>query len=75
VDAAELLSEAVTWAREFAAGSPTALSLGKKIINTSFEQSAQQIFELGRQAQAICYTSAEHREAVSAFLAKSAART
>lgn len=72
VGAAELLDEAVQWARQLSQGSPTALALGKKIINGTFEHSASDIFESGSKAQAICYTSAEHREAVAAFLAKSA---
>jgi 2-(1,2-epoxy-1,2-dihydrophenyl)acetyl-CoA isomerase len=71
VSSSELLSVARQWAREVAHASPTALALGKKIINGTFEHPASDIFELGSQAQAICYTSAEHREAVLAFLAKS----
>jgi hypothetical protein len=48
--------------------------LGKGILNETFERSAQDIFDLGSQAQAICYTSAEHREEVMAFLAKSSSK-
>ena len=70
----ELLSAAQAWAVELAQGSATALALGKKILNESFERAAHEIFDLGSQAQAICYTSAEHREAVLAFLAKSSAK-
>ena len=70
----ELLNAAKAWALELAQGSPTALALGKKILNQSFEHSAHEIFDLGSQAQAICYTSAAHRDAVMAFLAKSSAR-
>ena len=32
--------------------------------------SAERVFELGGQAQAICYTTDEHRQAVQAFLKK-----
>jgi 2-(1,2-epoxy-1,2-dihydrophenyl)acetyl-CoA isomerase len=74
VPSAELLSAAQAWAAELAQSSSTALALGKGILNQSFERSAHEIFDLGSQAQAICYTSAEHREAVIAFLAKSAAK-
>ena len=63
-----LTSSARAWARELSAGSPTALALGKKILNQSLELSAHQVFDLGSQAQGICYTSSEHREAVLAFL-------
>lgn len=70
----ELLSAAQAWAVELAQASPTALALGKGILNQTFERSAHEIFDLGSQAQAICYTSAEHREAVLAFLAKSSSQ-
>jgi enoyl-CoA hydratase/carnithine racemase len=68
-----LLADALGWAAELSHGSPTALALGKSILNQSFELSADQVFAQGSQAQGICYTSTEHRESVLAFLAKSAA--
>jgi len=67
-----LLDEARTWARELSQGSPTALALGKTILNQTFELTAEAVFSRGSQAQGICYTSTEHRESVTAFLAKSA---
>ena len=72
VAAGDLVAAAQAWANELSQGSPTALALGKKILNQTFEHSSHQIFELGSQAQAICYTSTEHRESVMAFLATSA---
>lgn len=74
VPSAELLSAAQNWAAELAQASPAALALGKKILNETFEHSADEIFGLGSQAQAICYTSTEHREAVTAFLALSSSK-
>ncbi|MDE2605916.1 MAG: enoyl-CoA hydratase/isomerase family protein [Burkholderiales bacterium] len=68
-----LLADAQAWARELSRGSATALALGKTILDQAYELSAQQVFAQGSQAQGICYTSTEHREAVQAFLAKSAA--
>jgi enoyl-CoA hydratase/carnithine racemase len=68
-----LLADAHAWAGELCRGSATALALGKTILNQSFESSANQMFVQGSQAQGICYTSTEHREAVMAFLAKSPA--
>jgi enoyl-CoA hydratase/carnithine racemase len=65
-----LLAEAQAWGVELAQGSATALALSKSIIEQTFEQSAEQLFAQGSQAQGICYTSTEHREAVHAFLAK-----
>jgi enoyl-CoA hydratase/carnithine racemase len=70
-----LVADAQAWASEMSRGSATALALGKTILNQSFELPADQIFAQGSQAQGICYTSTEHREAVMAFLSKSAART
>jgi enoyl-CoA hydratase/carnithine racemase len=65
-----LLDKACAWARELGQGSATALALGKSILNQSYELSAQQVFAQGSQAQAVCYTSREHRDAVHAFLTK-----
>ena len=65
-----LVESACAWADELSRGSATALALGKSILNQSFELSAQQVFAQGSQAQAVCYTSWEHREAVHAFLNK-----
>jgi len=68
-----LLADAQCWARELSQGSATALALGKRILDQSFELSAEQVFAHGSQAQGICYTSSEHRESVMAFLAKTSA--
>jgi enoyl-CoA hydratase/carnithine racemase len=65
-----LVAEAHAWAAELTQGSATALALSKSILEQTFEQSAEQLFAQGSQAQGICYTSTEHREAVLAFLAK-----
>jgi 2-(1,2-epoxy-1,2-dihydrophenyl)acetyl-CoA isomerase len=67
-----LLADAQAWAGELCRGSAAALALCKTILNQSFESTAEQIFREGSQAQGICYTSTEHREAVMAFLGKSA---
>jgi enoyl-CoA hydratase/carnithine racemase len=69
-----LVADAVAMARELGAGSRAALALAKGILNQSFELQAEQVFSMGSQAQAICYTSNEHRASVEAFLAKSAAK-
>ncbi|MCD9121788.1 enoyl-CoA hydratase/isomerase family protein [Cupriavidus sp. UGS-1] len=69
-----LIADALAWAKELSQGSATAIALGKSIINQSFELPADQIFAQGSQAQGICYTSTEHREAVLAFLNKTASK-
>jgi enoyl-CoA hydratase/carnithine racemase len=68
---ATLLAEARAWADELSRGSATSLALTKEILNRTFELGDEEVFALGRQAQAICYSTDEHREAVAAFLAKS----
>jgi len=65
-----LLADACEWAKQLSGGSNVALALSKAILNKTFELDEEQVLALGREAQAICYTTAEHREAVSAFLNK-----
>ncbi|HEU0200543.1 MAG TPA: enoyl-CoA hydratase/isomerase family protein [Burkholderiaceae bacterium] len=72
--AATLVADAQAWAVELSKGSSTALALTKTILNQTFELPAQQVFAQGSQAQGICYSSTEHREAVMAFLAKTATK-
>jgi enoyl-CoA hydratase/carnithine racemase len=71
--AEQLLEDAQAWAKELSKGSATALALSKSILNQSFELPAHQIFAMGSQAQGICYTSTEHRQAVQLFLDKASA--
>jgi len=71
---ATLVADAQAWAAELSKGSATALALAKSILDQTFESSSQQVFVQGSQAQGICYTTTEHRDSVTAFLAKSAAR-
>jgi enoyl-CoA hydratase/carnithine racemase len=70
VSAEQLLSEAQDWAKELSIGSPAAIALTKSILDKTFESSDEQIFALGREAQAICYTTSEHRQSVEEFLNK-----
>ena len=70
VPAENLLESAVQWAAELGANAGTALALSKSILDQTFELGADQAFALGAQAQAICYTTDEHHQAVTAFLAR-----
>ena len=63
-----LIDDAVAMAESMTVGSVDALALAKSIMNQSFESTAEEIFNLGSQAQGICYTTDSHRDAVSAFL-------
>jgi len=71
---AALLAQARDWAAELSHGSPTALALSKTQLNQAFELGAGQSFAMSSQAQAMCYTTAEHRASVAAFLAKTASK-
>ena len=66
-----LVADAVTWAQEMSRGPLPALALAKTILNETFEHSAGDVFQMGSQAQAICYTTSEHQASVAAFLDKS----
>lgn len=65
-----LLDAAQAWAEELSQGSPAAIALTKSILDKTFESTDEQVFALGREAQAICYTTAEHRQSVEDFLNK-----
>jgi enoyl-CoA hydratase/carnithine racemase len=67
----ELADAAQAWAKELSAGSPAALALAKSVLDRSLEMSFEAVLAEGAKAQAICYTTAEHRASVAAFLAKS----
>jgi enoyl-CoA hydratase/carnithine racemase len=70
VSTEELLGKAQTWAEELSIGSPAAIAFTKSILDKTFESTDEQVFALGREAQAICYTTAEHRKSVEEFLTK-----
>lgn len=69
-DGEKLLDDAVEMAQRMTAGSSVAVALSKSILDQSFELPMDQLFALGRQAQAICYTTDEHHESVNDFLQK-----
>jgi enoyl-CoA hydratase/carnithine racemase len=69
-----LREDAIAWARELSSGSPSALALAKGVLDRSMESTFEQVMSAGSQAQAICYTTEEHRASVEAFLARSKTR-
>ena len=71
---ADLLDAACAWARELSGGSPAALALAKGVLDRSLEMSFEAVLAEGAKAQAICYTTGEHRASVTAFLERSAKR-
>jgi enoyl-CoA hydratase/carnithine racemase len=66
-----LVADAAAWARDLSQGSSAAIAFTKEILDRTFESSEEQVLALGREAQAICYTTTEHQDAVNAFLNKS----
>jgi enoyl-CoA hydratase/carnithine racemase len=70
----ELMASAQDWARALSAGSPAALALAKSVMDRALEMSFEQVLAEGAKAQAICYTTGEHRASVEAFLAQSKPR-
>jgi enoyl-CoA hydratase/carnithine racemase len=71
---ADLMASAQDWACALSAGSPAALALAKSVMDRSLEMSFEQVLAEGAKAQALCYTTAEHRASVEAFLAQSKPR-
>jgi enoyl-CoA hydratase/carnithine racemase len=65
---ADLPDASFAWARELSAGSAAALALAKSVLDRSLEMSFEAVLAEGAKAQAICYTTAEHRASVAAFL-------
>jgi len=65
-----LIADAVAWACELTQGSSVSIAFSKAILDRTFESTEEQVFALGREAQAVCYTTDEHRDAVTAFLNK-----
>lgn len=63
-----LLDGALSFAEQFTAHSGPAIALMKSIVARTFETPLDQIAALGGEAQAIAYTTDEHRAAVDAFL-------
>jgi len=65
-----LVADAAAWARELGQGSSASIAFSKAILDRTFETTEEQVFALGREAQAVCYTTQEHRDSVEAFLNK-----
>ena len=74
VSPANLLPEAIRWAREVSQHSPTALALAKSILNGAFEHTLEDTLAAGAQAQAIAYTTDAHHASVEAFMERSRRR-
>ena len=63
-----LITEALAFLRQFAGHPATAQAMMKSILNRTLEFSFEQLNALASEAQAYCYSSADHQESVRAFL-------
>ena len=70
VTAEELLQAANALALEIAANPPQVTRMTKKLLREGMHQSLASILELSAAYQALAHQTADHREAVSAFLEK-----
>jgi 2-(1,2-epoxy-1,2-dihydrophenyl)acetyl-CoA isomerase len=65
-----LLDETLAFAAQFTGNSRSAIALMKSIVNATFESSFEVVAAQGRSAQAVSYTTDDHRESVAKFLTK-----
>jgi len=65
-----LLAETVEFAAQFAENPSTSIALMKGILDRTYETTLGDVAQMGSQAQAIAYTTEEHRASVEAFLKK-----
>ena len=65
-----LTEETSEFAAQFVGNSASAIALMKSIIGRTFESRLEGIAQLGGQAQAISYTTQEHRDSVEEFLGR-----
>ncbi|WP_021025940.1 crotonase/enoyl-CoA hydratase family protein [Comamonas sp. B-9] len=70
VPAEELLNAANALASEIAANPPQVTRMTKKLMREGMHQSLSSLLELSAAYQALAHQTADHREAVSAFLEK-----
>jgi len=67
-----LVDDAVTYLRQFVDHPATAQAMAKSILNRSLELGFEQINQLASQAQAYCYSSADHQQSIAEFFAERA---
>ena len=63
-----LMAETTAFAGQFSGNSRSAIALMKSIVNRTFESAFETVAAQGRGAQAISYTTDDHRESVEKFL-------
>ncbi|MGI9051616.1 MAG: enoyl-CoA hydratase/isomerase family protein [Ilumatobacteraceae bacterium] len=66
---AEVAQRAMAWAQRLAAGAPIAVQGTKQAINAQLKQALLTSFDLSTALEIPCIMSADHAEAVDAFVA------
>jgi enoyl-CoA hydratase/carnithine racemase len=70
VPAADLMATAMTLAQEIAANPPHAVRLTKRLIREGMTTRLDTLLEMAAMFQAVSHQTADHREAVTAFIEK-----
>ena len=67
-----LMDDAMAMARRLADSAPIAIRFNKRLVNKELEMRVSQLYDLSVALEAITFETADHREAVKAFLDKRA---
>lgn len=70
----ELMGRALELGRSLADGATVALGMAKSLVDQSWDHDLDQFAEIESYSQAVCRTSRDHREGVTAFLDKRSPR-
>jgi len=70
VSGEELQDAAMAMARKLAAGPQIALRFNKRIVNKDLEDRVNRLYDLSLALEGLTFYTADHREAVQAFLDK-----
>ena len=64
------MSAAMAMARKLASGAQIAIRFNKRLVNKELEDRVNKIYDLALSLEAITFETADHQEAVKAFLEK-----
>ena len=67
-----LMDDAMAMAKRLADSAPIAIRFNKRLVNKELEMRVSQLYDLSVALEAITFETADHREAVKAFLDKRA---
>jgi enoyl-CoA hydratase len=70
VPAESLMDEAMAMAHRLASGPAVAIRFNKRLVNKELEMRVSQLYDLSVAFEAISIETADHREAIAAFLTK-----